>query len=48
MPVAGRLPGMAVAHAGGFLEEASTARCSASLLQRDLDRQRRLHCLKMP
>ena len=38
---------MAVAHAGGFLE-ASMARRLASLLQRDLGRQRRLRCLEMP
>jgi hypothetical protein len=47
LPVADRMLKMAVAHAGGFLE-ASTARNSASPLQRDLGRQRRLCCLKMP
>jgi hypothetical protein len=40
----GQLLRIAVAHAGGF-PAAPTARCSASLLQRDLGRQRRLRCL---
>ena len=47
MPVADHLLKMTVTHAGGFLE-VSTARCSASLLQRDLSRQHRLRCLERP
>lgn len=47
MPRADHMLKLAVAQAGGFLE-ASLPRYSASLLQRNLGRQRRLRSLKMP